>query len=155
MNLIKVRVRSHVARKRAVLNIILKKILRIHQTVIDRFSHIQGREGDFLNAVLNIRHTAFSLPQVLDILVNQIIESQPRLFCLQITLIYARVIVSEYSLGHRYIAMFMTSRIDWIKNTQQVHTLGGFFHCDTIFDLGPRSSPLIHALMQISDERVR
>lgn len=75
-------------------------------------------------------------------------------FYLQITLIYAHVIISEYSLEHRYIDMFMTSSIDWIKNTQDLHS-AGFFHCDTIFDRGPRSSPSILALMQISDERVR
>lgn len=95
--------------------------MRIHQIVIDRFSHIQGRErGLFERRLEHTAHCIFA-GKVLDILVNQIIESQPRLFYLQITLIYARVIISEYSLGHRYIDMFMTSSIDWIKNTQQVH----------------------------------
>lgn len=69
---------------------------------------------DVINTITTNYHMKiYCIPaKVLDILVNQIIESQPRLFYLQITLIYAHVIISEYSLEHRYIDMFMTSSID-------------------------------------------
>lgn len=46
----------HIAKKRADRNLILKKILRIHQIVIDRFSHIQGREGGLFER--RLEHTA-------------------------------------------------------------------------------------------------
>lgn len=95
--------------------------MRIHQIVIDRFSHIQGREGGLFER--RLEHTAHCIFAGKGI--GHTCQSNHRepttTFLFAISLIYARVIISEYSLGHRYIDMFMTSSIDWIKNTQQVH----------------------------------
>lgn len=112
--------------------------------------------GDiFKKPMLTIRHTLFLLAYIFDIRdipVNQTIENKPRLFYMQIKLINVRVIISEYSLLDWYINMFMTSSIDRTKNTHHVRRFF-FSPCDTIF--WPRTSPSIHALMQISEKHVR